>query len=140
LCYIAQFVNSTLWLYRWTSFYNRKFNMIMTIFKKNGSSKKGVQNHYLSSGANKSISRETIPLKDCSYCNAPACGECYDCRHPEYRKKCRHRSESLVSFSHNICSRVVDPDSMTLWIRIRIGNLDPGSRAKKMKKNKYFFS
>jgi hypothetical protein len=36
----------------------------------------------------------------------------------------------------------LDPDSMTLWIRIRIGNPDPGSgsRAKNMKKNKYFFS
>jgi hypothetical protein len=39
-------------------------------------------------------------------------------------------------------SRVVDPDpdSMTLWIRIRIGNPDPGSGGKKIKKNKYFFS
>jgi hypothetical protein len=33
----------------------------------------------------------------------------------------------------------LDPDSMTLWIRIRIGNPDPGSGGKKMKKNKYFF-
>jgi hypothetical protein len=33
-----------------------------------------------------------------------------------------------------------DPDSMTLWIRIRIGNPDSGSRGKNMKKNKYFFS
>jgi hypothetical protein len=33
----------------------------------------------------------------------------------------------------------LDPDSMTLWIRIRIGNPDR-SRGKKMKKNKYFFS
>jgi hypothetical protein len=34
----------------------------------------------------------------------------------------------------------LDPDSMTLWIRIQIGNPDPGcgSRGKKMKKNKYF--
>jgi hypothetical protein len=30
--------------------------------------------------------------------------------------------------------RVVDPDSVTLWIRIRIGNPDPGSRGKKVKK------
>jgi hypothetical protein len=45
-------------------------------------------------------------------------------------------------------SRVVDPnpDSMTLWIRIRIGNPDPGSgpRGKKIMKNnyryRYFFS
>jgi hypothetical protein len=40
--------------------------------------------------------------------------------------------------------RVVDlypapyPDSMTLWIRIRVGNPDPGSWGKKMKKNKNF--
>jgi hypothetical protein len=29
---------------------------------------------------------------------------------------------------------VVDPDSVTLWIRIRIGNPDPGSGDKKIKK------
>jgi hypothetical protein len=36
-----------------------------------------------------------------------------------------------------------DPDSMTLWIRIRNGNPDPkwesGSRGKKIKKNRHFF-
>jgi hypothetical protein len=47
----------------WTS-YNWKFDMIMTI-------KKGVENLYLSSGSNKSISnfRETIPLNCQSACN-----------------------------------------------------------------------
>jgi hypothetical protein len=29
-------------------------------------------------------------------------------------------------------TRVVDPDSVTLCIRIRIGNPDPGSRGKKI--------
>jgi hypothetical protein len=28
----------------------------------------------------------------------------------------------------------LDPDSVTLWIRIRFGNPDPGSRGKKVKK------
>jgi hypothetical protein len=40
---------------------------------------------------------------------------------------------SLLETGPVINSRVVDPDSMTSWIRIRIG--DPGSRSKKMKKN-----
>jgi hypothetical protein len=36
-------------------------------------------------------------------------------------------------------SRVVDPDSVTMWIRIRIGNPDPGSgsRGKKIKKSQW---
>jgi hypothetical protein len=33
--------------------------------------------------------------------------------------------------------RVVDPDSATLWIRIRIGNPDPGSGSRGKKINKY---
>jgi hypothetical protein len=32
------------------------------------------------------------------------------------------------------CGSGLDPDSVTLWIRIRIGNLDPGSGGKKIKK------
>jgi hypothetical protein len=32
------------------------------------------------------------------------------------------------------CGSGLDPDSMTLWIRIRIGNPDPGSGGQKIKK------
>jgi hypothetical protein len=44
--------------------------------------------------------------------------------------------DGVSSFFISVAARVVDPDSVTLWIRIRIGNPDPGSvsRGKKIKK------
>jgi hypothetical protein len=32
-----------------------------------------------------------------------------------------------------VCNRVVDPDSVTLWIRIRIGNTDPDLGTRKLR-------
>jgi hypothetical protein len=34
----------------------------------------------------------------------------------------------MLAFLQNVFFRVVDPDSETLWIRISIGNPDPGAR------------
>jgi hypothetical protein len=52
------------------------------------------------------------------------------------------KTTNLISYTlytaspaSEVLTRVVDPDSVTLWIRIRIGNPDPGSgsRGKKIK-------
>jgi hypothetical protein len=66
-------------------------------------------------------------------------------RENKAKTTCKRVHPQLWNLQHKMISVKVsvvdpDPDSMTLWIRIQIGNPDPGSRDKKMKGIKYFFS